>query len=99
MKLKYGRNFLFVLAIVCSAFFLFTLIRGTAEKNDPSSHSRPALQTNQNQNVLAEKFQNLPLYFEPNIGQENEKSAFMARGYGYEMKLLNDKAVMSLAKA
>ncbi|HSK72497.1 MAG TPA: hypothetical protein VK892_12410, partial [Pyrinomonadaceae bacterium] len=43
-------------------------------------------------------FQNIPLYFEPNVGQADEKSSFLTRGNGYEMSFFADKAVLSLAK-
>ena len=94
MKLKYGRNFLFALVFLNTAFFLFNFIFKAPSQNPaPSGTANKPIQ-----NDLTRTFQSIPLYFEPNVGQADEKSSFITRGYGYEMKLTNDKAILSLAK-
>lgn len=45
---------------------------------------------------IAGEYGKLPLHFEPNLGQTNEKVNFTARGPGYALFLLENEAVLSL---
>lgn len=47
---------------------------------------------------LKETFGNIPLHFEPNVGQTNETIKFLARGNGYALFLTDNEAVLSLQK-
>lgn len=47
---------------------------------------------------LKQAFGNIPLYFEPNLGQTDERVKFMARGHGYSLFLTDKEAVLSLQK-
>ncbi|HST13211.1 MAG TPA: hypothetical protein VLL05_22730, partial [Terriglobales bacterium] len=70
----------------------------TAEKGSPLNarlSTQPASPAEQAR--ITSSFGNLPLSFEPNLGQTDPQVKFTARGNGYQLFLTPAKAVMSLA--
>jgi hypothetical protein len=49
--------------------------------------------------ALANGYANLPLAFEPNLGQTDPRVQYMARGPGFNLFLTGDGAVLSLARS
>ena len=47
---------------------------------------------------IAEEYGKLPINFEPNVGQTDERVKFMARGHGYSLFLTDAEAVLALRK-
>lgn len=47
---------------------------------------------------IAENYGKLPINFEPNLGQTDEKVKFLARGHGYSLFLTDAEAVLTLEK-
>ncbi len=47
---------------------------------------------------IAENYGKLPINFEPNVGQTDEKVKFLARGHGYSLFLTEGEAVLALKK-
>ena len=94
MKLKYCHNFLIIVfaAITVSALSLMFFKAGN------EIEVRPDFKTERTQTDPGKTFQNIPLYFEPNVGQTDEDSLFITKGNGYEMRFSGDKAVLSLAE-
>ena len=86
------------LAIAIIVTSLGTLpLRG--EKKASSAPQAPAHAKAQDQDAILESFGRLPLSFEANHGQTDERVKFLSRGPGYTVFLTNDEAVVALAKA
>lgn len=47
---------------------------------------------------VAEKYGKLPINFESNVGQTDEKVKFLARGHGYSLFLTESEAILALKK-
>jgi hypothetical protein len=62
----------------------------------PFQSTRPAPPATAQQARVLEQFGQLPLYFEPNLGQADAQVQFVARAAGYTMLLMPGEAVMAL---
>jgi len=88
-----------VVPVACLAIFTLALIslgrislipRSAAE----SSHRDVDASLRQR---IVENYSRLPLRFESNQGQTDQRARFVARGHGYDLFLTNESAVLSLA--
>ena len=61
-------------------------------------NSLPAQTDSETKRQIAENYGRLPINFEPNAGQSDEKVKFLARGQGYSLFLTETEAVLALRK-
>ncbi|HLM02774.1 MAG TPA: SBBP repeat-containing protein, partial [Pyrinomonadaceae bacterium] len=69
------------------------LTRATAETT-----TADAAATTADKQKILDAYGKLPLHFEPNLGQTDERVKFLARGHGYSLFLTGTEAVLSLQK-
>jgi hypothetical protein len=69
------------------------------EKKTNPSPAAPVRAAAVDQDSVLESFGRLPLSFEANRGQTDERVKFLSRGPGYTVFLTNDEAVVALAKS
>jgi len=88
-----------VLGIILALLSLGIL---TAKVSSPASDSQEKRSTQQDQHVQArqarvvQNYGKLPLSFEPNQGQTDQRVKFLAHGQGYGLFLTRDAAVLEL---
>ncbi len=95
---------LFVIGFVLTVFVAFSSREHTkfesfqkqiaVEGENLSGNSENVLQKQQ----IAGNYGNLPLIFEPNLGQTDDEVKFVSRGRGYGLFLTGNEAVLSLQK-
>ena len=78
------------LAATSAAIILSLLLQSKPEEANVDQTSLTA--------DLAGAFQNLPLHFEPNLGQGRKGTEFLSQGRNYQLDLSKDGANISLAK-
>jgi hypothetical protein len=87
---------LLTIASVAAFFLSFTFTnQGNQTAADQSASENAQIQKIR-KNV--EDYGKLPLIFEPNLGQTDEKVKFISRGHGYGLFLTGTEAVLSLQK-
>jgi hypothetical protein len=70
----------------------------TASQNAVENNA-PAQTEAEAKRQIAENYGRLPMNFEPNAGQTDERVKFLARGQGYSLFLTGTEAVLALKKA
>ncbi len=96
MKTVCGKVWVYAIAIVCAAAFAIserTSLHASAIA-DASSKVIAAAQSNQPAPRI--NFAQLPLSFEPNLGQADPRVKFLSRGPGYMLFLTPTEAVLAL---
>jgi hypothetical protein len=71
--------------------------KSLSEKN--IANQTPASLETEKSRQIAEAYGRLPINFEPNVGQTDERVKFVARGQGYSLFLTDGEAVLALKKA
>jgi hypothetical protein len=75
-----------VFALLASVFFGSSVAAQLTKASNPAERRVPA------------SFGNIPLSFEPNVGQTDSQVRFLSRGDGYTLFLTSQEAVLSLKK-
>ena len=68
-----------------------------AELGDVPLSERP--QPVRDEEQIAAKYGELPIYFEPNVGQSDRSVRYLAHGQGYSLALKSNEAVIALRRA
>jgi uncharacterized repeat protein (TIGR01451 family) len=84
-----------ILILLSVASLLFVSYRSTAEKTNNTRAARIADKARPDISGITSQ---LPLSFEPNLGQSNESVKFISRGSGYGLFLTSSEAVFVLRK-
>ncbi|HEX9961219.1 MAG TPA: SBBP repeat-containing protein, partial [Pyrinomonadaceae bacterium] len=70
----------------------------TSNENNPTAATPNAVAAAIDKEKIVDAYGKLPLHFEPNLGQTDERVKFLARGQGYALFLTEKEAVLSLQK-
>ena len=99
MKKKAFISISAILFLISAALFSSFLTK-TENTESVSSTNTAQEETNPiaQKQKIAEDYGKLPLHFEPNVGQTDERVKFMARGSDYSLFLTGNEAVLSLEK-
>ncbi len=94
-----------VLCLLSAGFYFFRAPSEPAKQTETSAikaEAQPAANAPESpadKTKIAEAYGNLPINFEPNLGQTDGQVKFVARGQNYSLFLTDTAAVLSLRKA
>ncbi len=93
-------SILFIIAIFTIIAVVFLAGNTEQKQSETVSSQTPSAVSDiadlQKKQKIAEEYGKLPLHFEPNLGQTDERVKFTARGKGYALFLTEKEAVLSL---
>jgi hypothetical protein len=102
MKKSVIKQFDFLAALTLLASLVFSIVIPSEPRAQAESLANENFQITQNENEQKENirksYMDLPLNFEINQGQTDERVKFLARGSGFSLFLTNEEAVLKLRK-